>query len=202
MKRLLCLLAGLMLLCSCALADTFDQAGLEKMEDCDVYLDVNQVDTIVRPRSQPYGGTAEMEDAELSVYLDFIQMPNENATLMRLTLSLISYEFVAANEMIITVGGKDYAFSVFPEVWEYDLTYYEDYITCMTDESLPMIKAMARSKTDTFPVVLAGEKQVQGSITLPLDEIAALYDAYISFGGAKQDLAWYHDLWPVRVTKR
>lgn len=201
MKRLICLLLCL-LLSPFALAEEFDQAALEQLKGCDVYMDVNQVDTVVRPQSQPYEGAIDLEDGELMVFLDFIQKPDENATFLRLTLSLTSYEFLAATEMTITVDDKEYTFNVFPEVWEYDLTYYEDYITCMTDESLPMIKAMAKSRKNVFDVRLAGEKVVQGTIVLPLDEIADLYDAYIDFGGAKQDLAWYRELWPVQVTKK
>lgn len=201
MKRLMGLLACLLVLFGAALAEDFDQAGLENMENCDVYLEVNGVDTVVRPKDQPYPGETELEDSELSVFLDFVQMPNEDATFMRLTLSLMSYEFVAANEMTIVVGGKNYVFSVFPEVSEYDMTYFEDYITCMTDESLPMIKAMARSKTDTFAIKLAGAGEVNGSITLDLDAVAELYDAYVDLGGAAQDLEQFRALWPVMIIK-
>lgn len=199
MKRFLCLMAALMMLCVPALAEEFDQAALEQMDEYDVMMDFQQVNTIVRPKDQPYAGTIDMEDGEVAVYLDFIQMPDENATLMRLMLCLTSYEFIGAGEVTITVGGKDYIFSVFPEVSEYDLTYFEDYTICMTDESLPMIKAMARSKKDTFPFRLAGEKSYTGTITLPLDTVADMYDTYIDLGGAQQNLTLCRDLWPVMI---
>lgn len=199
MKRFLCLMAALMMLCVPALAEEFDQAALEQMDEYDVMMDFQQVNTIVRPKDQPYAGTIDMEDGEVAVYLDFIQMPDENATLMRLMLCLTSYEFIGAGEVTITVGGKDYIFSVFPEVSEYDLTYFEDYTICMTDESLPMIKAMARSKKDTFPFRLAGEKGYTGTITLPLDTVADMYDTYIDLGGAQQNLTLCRDLWPVMI---
>lgn len=201
MKRLISMLVFLALLLGTAAAE-FDQAGLEAMTGCQVYMDVNGVDTIVRPMDQPWQGETELEDSELLVYLDFIQMPNEDATFLRLTLALKSCEYLAANEMTISVGGTDYVFDVFPQVWEYDMTYFEDYITCMTDESLPMIKAMARSKTDTFAIKLAGEKEVGGSITLNLDRVAELYDAYINFGGAQQNLELCRELWPVMIIKQ
>lgn len=200
MKKLICWLVCLLLLTGAAAAE-FDQAGLESMENCRVYMDMNGVDTIVRPMDQPYPGETELEDSELLVYLDYVQMPNEDATFLRLTLALKSCEYLAANEMTVTVGKTDYVFSVFPQVWEYDMTYFEDYIVCMTDESLPMIKAMARSREETFPIRLAGKKEVAGSITLDLDRVAELYDAYIGFGGAEQDLAFCRELWPVRIEK-
>lgn len=189
----------LMLLAAPALAEEFDQAALEQKENCHIYMEANHVDTVVRPLSQPYEGQVELEDTELSAFLDYIHMPGEDTTFLRLTLSLTSYDFVAANEMTITVGGKNYVFLVFPQVTEYDMTYYEDYIVCMTDESLPMIKAMARSKKDTFPIKLAGAQEVFGSITLPLDEVAQIYDTYIDLGGAQQHLDACRDTWPVMI---
>lgn len=199
MKRLAWMMIFLLLACAPALAEGFDQAALEQTENCDVYMDINHVDTIVRPRSQPYEGAVNLEDASLEVYLDYICMPSEDTTFLRLTLSLTSYEFVGANELGITVGGKEYVFNVFPETYEYDMTYYEDYIVCMTDQSLPMIKAMARSKSDTFPVRLAGAEEITGAITLPLDEVAEIYDTYIDLGGLQQHLDACRDLWPMMI---
>ena len=201
MRRLVCLLLSMLMLCTAALADGFDQTRLEQTKDYTTYMDIHQVNTIVAPPGQPWMGETELEDSEVAVYLDFIQMPDEDMTFLRLTLSLTSYEFVAAGELTITVGGKDYVFDVFPEVWEYDLTYFEDYIICMTDASLPMIKAMARSKTDTFSIKLAGDMTVQGSITLDLDQVAQIYDTYIDCGGERQNLGLCRELWPVMIMK-
>lgn len=198
-RRLVCLLVCLAMLCASALAEGFDQERLEQTKDYTTYMDIQQINTIVAPPDQPWMGEAELEDSEVAVYLDFIQMPDEDMTFLRLTLSLTSYEFVAANELTFTVGGKNYVFSVFPEVWEYDLTYFEDYIICMTDESLPMIKAMARSKTDTFAITLAGDTEVHGSITLDLDQVAQIYDTYIDCGGERQNLGLCREMWPVMI---
>lgn len=199
MKRVTWLLAVLVLFVFTASAEGFDQQALEQMENCNIYMEANHVDTVVRPLSQPYAGQVDMEDAELAAFLDFIHMPGEDTTFLRLTLSLTSYEFVAANEMTITAGGRDYVFLVFPQTTEYDMTYYEDYVVCMTDESLPMIKAMARSKEATFPVKLAGAKEVTGCVTLPLDEVAMIYDTYIDLGGPQQHLDACRDTWPVMI---
>jgi len=201
MKRLLCALACMLLACAPALGEAFDQEALEQLEDYSVFKDVYNVNTIVRPQDQPYAGTMDAEDAEVSVFLDFIQMPDEDATFLRLMVCLTSYELVGASELTVTVDGMDYVFNVFPEIAEYDVTYFEDYTVCMTDESLPMIKAMARSKKDTFSITLAGGKTCTGAITLPLDTVADMYDTYIDLGGAQQDLAICRDLWPVMIIK-
>jgi len=202
MKRAILLALCLVLWCSAALAEGFDQARLEQLEGCMVFQDAYGVNTIVRPEGQPYGGTIDMEDAELEVYLDYIQMPDEDATFLRLMLCLTSWEFTGTRQVTITVGDKDYVFSVTPEVAEYDLTYFEDYTLCMTDESLPMIKAMARSKQGTFAIELTGEWGSRaGTITLPLDVVAELYDTYIDLGGNRQDLSFCRETWPVMIMK-
>lgn len=199
MRRLLAL-ALLMMTCVTAHAEGFDQAALEQLEGCTLYREANQVDTVVRPLSQPYAGQVSLEDADLAVFLDFIRLETQDVTLLRLTLSLSSCEYLAAGEVAITVAGKVYAFQVCPQVTEYDLTYYEDYAICLTDESLPMLKAMARSKQDTFPIRLTGNLTVEGSITLPLDEVAALYDTYVDLGGPSQRLDSCREDWPVTIS--
>ncbi len=202
MKRAILLALCLVLWCSCTLAEGFDQAGLERLEGCMVFRDAYGVNTIVRPEGQPYQGTIDLEDAELEVYLDYIQMPDEDATFLRLMLCLTTWEFTGTRQLTITVGETDYVFSVTPEVTEYDLTYFEDYVICMTDESLPMIKAMARSRQDTFGIKLTGEwGERHGVITLPAEAAAELYDTYINLGGNRQDLSFCRDTWPVMIMK-
>lgn len=201
MKRL-AWLALLLLLCSVAQAEGFDQAMLEQREGYSLFREANQVDTVVRPLSQPYAGEVDLADGSLAVFLDFLQAANEDMTFLRLTLSLTSCNYVAAREMTITVSGKDYVFQVHPQCAEYDLTYYEDFAVCLTDESLPMVKAMVRSKTDTFPIRLVGNETVEGSITLPLDEVAAIYDTYVDLGGPSQRLDNCREEWPVTIVEK
>ena len=202
MKRAILLALCLMLMCSCALCEGFDQAGLEQQEGWMVLQDAYGVNTIVRPEGQPSLGTMDMDSATLETYLDFIQIPDEDATFIRLMVCLTSWEFTGTRQLTITVGEKDYVFRVTPEGWEYDLTYFEDYTLCMTDESLPMIKAMARSKTETFPIEFMGEYGAwTGSITLPQDTVAQIYDTYINLGGLRQDLSFCRETWPVMIMK-
>lgn len=198
MRRWLALVL-LFLMCMPARAEGFDQAALEQLDGFSTFREFNQVDTVVRPLSQPYAGQVTLPDGELRAFLDFIHLADADMTFLRLTLSLTSCDYVAAGTMTITVAGKDYAFHIRPQVTEYDLTYYEDYAVCLTDESLPMLKAMARSKQNTFPVELVGNLTVEGSITLPLDEVAALYDTYVDLGGPSQRLDIYREDWPVTI---
>lgn len=201
MKRLiaLCLMVGMLLTQALAEENTFDNAALEETENCAVYLSDNGVDTVVRPLNQPYMGTVEMEGAELIAYLDYVEMPGEDVTVLRLLLALTVPERLAANEVTVTVGKKDYVFSVMPMISEYDTTYYEDYALCMTDESLPMIKAMARAKDDSFLVRFAGDASLVGMITLPNADVAAIYDRYIDLGGERQGLEWLREQYPVHT---
>ncbi len=182
-----------------ARAESFDLTGLKQMPGLSAHEEFDGSGTVYRPPSQPYAGTVSLPDGELTAFLDFFCPAGEDITLLRLSLSLVSCDYIAAGEMTVTAGGKDYVFQVQPQVTEYDLTYYEDYAVCLTDESLPMLKAMARSRQDTFPIRLAGSRQVEGSITLPLDEVAALYDTYVDLGGPAQRLDHWQEDWPVTI---
>lgn len=196
------LLAVLLALCLAGVpagAEEFQTARLEEMEGFSTYTEANHVDVVVRSGDQPYAGQVELADGEMAVFLDFIQKADEGMTLLRLTLSLTSYDYVAASELTITVGQTDYTFPLFPEVTEYDMTYFEDYVICLTDESLPMVKAMARSKENIFPFRLTGVREVEGSITLPLDRVADLYDTYVDLGGLRQRLDLCREQWPVII---
>ena len=87
-------------------------------------------------------------------------------------------------------------------VSEYDMVYYEDYAVCLSDESLPLIRAMARSRVDAFAVTLEGQETVRGEISLPPEEAARLYDLYINLGGKAQRLDLVRDRWPVQTVKK
>ena len=87
-------------------------------------------------------------------------------------------------------------------VSEYDMVYYEDYAVCLSDESLPMLRAMARSREAAFAVTLEGQETVRGEISLPPEEAARLYDLYIDLGGKAQRLDLVRDRWPVQTVKK
>ena len=201
MKKLivLCLMMAMLMPQALAEENAFDNAALEQTENCYVFLADNGVDTVVRPINQPYMGELEAEDTELIAYLDYVEMPGEDMTLLRLLFALTVPERLAANEVTVTVGKTDYVFSVAPVISEYDTTYYEDYALYMTDEGLPMIKAIARAKNDSFTVRFAGSETMTGMITLPKADVAAIYDRYIDLGGERQGLEWLREQYPVNI---
>lgn len=202
MKKLCALLLAALLLSAAALADV-DNSMLETAPGMMVYLSSNNVDLVIRPEDQPFIGATDQDDVEAVIYLDMVEMPNEHATVVRLMVCLASYELVNANELRITEGGKTYTFDLWNcrTVSEYDMDYYEDYAVCLTDEGLPLLKAMARSKSDARTLVLTGDRQVTVKVEIPGDDCAALYDLYVKAGGDKQTLELLRDLWPVTVTK-
>ena len=154
------------------------------------------------PAGQPFSGRTEDAWEELTAYLDFVEDPDEDMTLMRLTVSLVSDRYLAANKLTVTAGSMDYVFEVDHMVSEYDMVYYEDYAVCLSDESLPLIRAMARSRADSFAVILEGQETVRGEISLPPEEAARLYDLYINLGGTAQRLDLVRDRWPVQTVKK
>lgn len=202
MRRLMAaLLVAAMWASSFALAEGFRQDELEDMPGYQVFLDENGVDTVVRPEDQPYMGEIRLEGGMLITFLDFVEKPEEGMTFLRLTASVMSGERLAAEEMTLTVGDNRYVFALSPVIHEYDTVYYEDYSLCLTDESLPMLKAMARAEEGMFPVAFTGESTAEGLLALPGERAAEIYDIYVSLGGHEQNLAICRDLWPVRVIK-
>lgn len=201
MKRgILLLLTLLLLLPAAALAD-MDNDLLESTEGMLVYLDNDQINTIIRPEDQPFEGEVDMPYAYVRAYVDFVERPNDHATLMRLLVGLESEEPQYASELRVTVGGTTYCFPVETVISEYDMIYFEDYSVYFTDESLPMLKAIARAKSDTYAVTLLGEGELHMTLTLPGREIAALYDLYVDAGGTAQELAYLRETFPVTILK-
>lgn len=201
MKRgILLLLTLLLLLPAAALAD-MDNDLLESTEGMLVYLDNDQINTIIRPEDQPFEGEVDMPYAYVRAYVDFVERPNDHATLMRLLVGLESEEPQYASELRVTVGGTTYCFPVETVISEYDMIYFEDYSVYFTDESLPMLKAIARAKSDTYAVTLLGEGELHMTLTLPGREIAALYDLYVDAGGTAQELTYLRETFPVTILK-
>ena len=201
MKRgILLLLTLLLLLPAAALAD-MDNDLLESTEGMLVYLDNDQINTIIRPEDQPFEGEVDMPYAYVRAYVDFVERPNDHATLMRLLVGLESEEPQYASELRVTVGGTTYCFPVETVISEYDMIYFEDYSVYFTDESLPMLKAIARAKSDTYDVTLLGEQELHMTLTLPGREIAVLYDLYVDAGGTAQELTYLRETFPVTILK-
>lgn len=201
MKKMIALLLVMLLLPAAALAE-FDNAELERTENCTVFQHFNSWDTVVRPNNQPFIG--ELADGTLAAYVDYIELINLDATLLRVVVSVMIYDSVQADTLVFTVDGKNYAIRAACEEAEYDGTYMEDYYLCLTDKSLPMLKAIAQQKKDE-PIEIAfiyeGETLLEGRVIIPGDDAARLYDRFIDLGGKKQDLKAMDEYWPCEVTK-
>ena len=196
-----CVICVLLMLSVSAAADV-DAAMIESMEDASVFLDDNGIDTVIRPNGQPYFGKIDRENVQLCTYLDFVEMPDmEDTVFIRLTLALETWETINADRVGIRVGKENYIFEVSPRTSEYDLIYYEDYTLCMTDKSLPMLKAMASGKTDTWDIVFYSEDTITGTLQIDRTAVKKLYNRYIDARGNKQNLESFRDIWPCIVEK-
>ena len=204
MKRLIALVLALLLCGSAALAE-FDTASLRDMENTTTFTHPGTVNTVTRLMNQPYLAQVDApSEGELSVYVDFITLPDYEVTLLRLLTGTVTYAPLAANEMRITAGGKRYTFTVNYEQSEYDGIYMEDYAVCLTDTSLPLLKAIAQQKTDKpiqVEYLSLGEVVFSAQVIIPGQDAALIYDRFVDYGGKKQDLSWYDAMWPCKVEK-
>lgn len=205
MKKLLALLLALLLVVPAALAE-FDLSPLKNDPNLAVMPQHGTVNTVYRPTDQPFiGQVDEGFEGELIVYVDYIHLVDEEATLLRVMVSTVVYDTpLNAGQMRLTVGGKSYTFPVSREIAEYDGIYMEDYAVCLTDASLPLLKAIAQQKKDApIPVTLyrGGETVFSGLVVIPGDDAARLYDQFVNLGGKKQELKKLDALWPCQVEK-
>lgn len=204
MKKLIALVLALLLCGSSALAE-FDTASLRDMENTTTFTHPGTVNTVTRLLNQPYLAQVDAPgEGELSVFVDFITLPDYEVTLLRLLTGTVTYAPLAANEMRITAGGKRYTFTVDYEQSEYDGIYMEDYAVCLTDTSLPLLKAIAQQKTDKpiqVEYLSLGEVVFSAQVIIPGQDAALIYDRFVDYGGKKQDLSWYDAMWPCKVEK-
>lgn len=202
MKRIIALL--LCLLMTAALAESpFDVTELRQTENMNIFTPYGSVDTVVRPMNQPYMGQVDAPyDGGIIAYVDYVTLVDADATLLRLVVSIEAYDPVSADQMRITVGKKTYTFDVDYEQSEYDGLYMEDYAVCLTDASLPLLKAIAQQKKDEpIPVefLSLGDLVFAGVVIIPGQEAAQLYDRFIDLGGKKQELKRLDATWPCTV---
>lgn len=176
MKRILAVLLILCLpLAACA---EKDRAALTQGLDCAVYLDVNQIDTVIRPLNQPFFGTVDAE-GEMVAFIDYVEIPDQSATFMRLTLSLVTNEPLDAQELTVAFGKQSYTFDVFPQTSEYDTVYYEDYCVLFNDDTLPMLKALGKNKAEITYVLTGDGATRSGTLDIPAEAVKDLYDRFM-----------------------
>lgn len=203
MKRILALILCLAMLPAALAESAFDAAELRRTENIYTFTHPGTVDTVVRLMNQPYIGQVDApHEGELVLFIDYVTMPDHDATLIRLMASTVTYAPMAAEEIRMAMGGKTYTFTVGYEQSEYDGLYMEDYAFCLTETSLPFLKAAARQKQDapvTVEFISGGEVIFAGQVVIPGEDAAAIYDRYIDLGGRKQDLHRLEDVWPCKV---
>lgn len=202
MKKFLAMLLCLLLTAACA-ESPFDVEALRQTENMNIFTPYGSVDTVVRPMNQPYFGQVDAPyDGGLIAYVDYITLVDADVTLLRLVVSIEAFDPISADQMRITVGKKTYTFDVTYEQSEYDGLYMEDYAVCLTDASLPLMKAIAQQKKDEpiqVEFLSLGETVFAGMVIIPGAEAAQLYDRYIDLGGKKQELKRLDATWPCTV---
>lgn len=200
MKKLLSLVLALALLPAAAWAE-FDLDGLFAREE--VTESVDAAWNTVYSLSNPFY-LGEIEDGTLMVTLDYIRDSQTDMILIRVDVLAMLYDLMRADTLTFTVGGKQYAFGVTADVFEYDGVYQEEYVICLSDTSLPFLKAIAQQKKDDpIPVTFlrAGEPVLEGVVVIPGDDAASIYDLFIDLGGKKQDLQSVGERWPCGISK-
>ena len=200
MKRCILLTLALLLCMGAAFAEV-DTRALEELPDMAVFPADNGVDLVVRPLNQPFFGTCDDGDISVCAYIDYLEHADSGLVFLRLTVATTADHEIWADELTIVVDREQYTFPVHSRVDEYDQIFMEDYTVCLTDLSLPLLKAMARSRKDTHAFTLTGSSTLTGTLTIPGDAAAALYDAYVDLKGNKQNLEMYREIWPCTVTK-
>ena len=204
MKKLLVLFL-VMFLAAPALAE-FDAASLRADESLNIFSQSGTLNTVYRPLNQPFIGQVDEEyEGYLVAYVDYIGLVDLDVTLLRMVISTEVFDLpLNADEARITIGGKSYTFPVTPTEDEYDGLYMEDHSFCLTDASLPLMKAIAQQKHDDpirVEMLRLGEVVFAGLVVIPGEEAASMYDRFIDLGGKSQGLKKLDEIWPCRIEK-
>lgn len=205
MKRIFALVLMMALLLTSAMAE-FNTGALKTDEELYSFTQFGTADTVYRSVNQPYiGQVDEQYDGGLVAYVDFVTMPDHEATLLRLMISTEVFDLpLGAQEVRLTVGGKQYTLPVSRVESEYDGLYMEDFTACLVGEGLNMLAAIARQKQDDpIPVELLalGDVVFSGMVIIPGEEAASLHDRFVDLGGKTQGLKKLEELFPCKAEK-
>ncbi|MBR4710806.1 MAG: hypothetical protein IKP10_02160 [Clostridia bacterium] len=201
MKAWLCaLLSVLFLLCllSAAAEDgepVFNLSALEADESLYCYPDDNGIDTVYRDQSMPWSGACDEGWAD--VFLDFVELANEDVVALRLSVSVTLDDMLTADRLTFELDGRQWRFAVITRVNEYDQVFMEDYGVCLAGDSLTLLDALAKGGGHTLGFVLEGERTLTGSVTVQGDKVRELRDRWISLGGGRQDMTKVAARWPL-----
>ena len=205
MKRIFALILMMTLLLTSAMAE-FNTDALKTDADLYSFTPHGTVDTVYRGVNQPYiGQVDEGYEGGLVAYVDYITLADHDVTLLRLMISTEVFDLpLGAQEVRLTVGGKQYTLPVSREESEYDGLYMEDFTACLVGEGLNMLKAIAQQKQDNpIPVELLsqGETVFSGLVIIPGEAAASLHDRFVDLGGKTQGLKKLEELFPCKAEK-
>lgn len=176
----------------------FDLGQLEAREDVYAFQDTGTADTVYRFSDQPFLCQTENPDIQAVAFLDLLSLALEGCVTPRLTLALVAPDALYGDALLLTVGGTDWRLTLTSELSEYDGVYYEDYAFCFSQDSLPLLTAMARSKAEslTFTLLKGEEALLSGQMALPGASVQGVYDLFESCGGLEQPLSAPAERWP------
>lgn len=175
----------------------FDLEALENDASLAVFEDANGVDIVYRDVSQPWIGQCD-DGAEALVFLDYVELANEDAIALRLSVTLVLEDMLTADTLTLSVGGQQWRFAVRAAGSEYDQVFMEDYCVCLAGESLSILQALGQKSSQTLRFELSGNGTVSGSVEIPGQRIREIYAHWVSLGGTSQDLTKVEKRWPLQ----
>lgn len=181
----------------------FDLSALESREDVYAFQDTGTADTVYRFSDQPFLCRTENPDVQAVAFLDFLDLALEGCVTPRLTLALESPEALYGDALLLTVGKDRWRLTLTSVISEYDGVYYEDYAFCFSQDSLPLLEAMARGKAEncSFTLLDGEEVLLSGEMPLPAEAAQTVYDLFAQNGGSAQALDAVAERWPFEKSK-
>ena len=174
----------------------FDLESLESDPAIAWFEDANGVDIIYRSTDQPWVGACD-DGSEALVFLDYAELANEDAVVLRLSVTLILEDMLTADTLTLSVDGKAWRFAVSAANNEYDQVFMEDYSVCLAGESLALLEALGQQGTKTLHFELSGDRTISGSAEIPGSRIREIYAHWVTLGGTRQDLTKVEKHWPL-----
>ncbi len=187
-RRLIPLFLILVLCLTSAFAEDgsglFDLDALDADESLDCFMAGNRIDMIYRPEGQPYFGT--MSEGRVVAFVDYVSLANEGVVVLRLILATQLDDMLCAGTVTLTSGDVTVTASADPTTTEYDAIVQEEYCFWLTADLQPLAESMTENGTLTF--TLNGERTVTGTVEIPAEDFAPLWESWVRLGGPEQPL--------------
>ena len=191
MKQFLCILMVLTVLAfSCAFAENgeglFQIEVLDEDESIFSYIDDNHIDTVYRPDGQPFEGTAS--EGIVLAYIDYVELPNADVVALRLAIGIETYEELYGTELVLRAGDTELTLAVDPYITEYDMICQEDYTVYLVGDTAALVDALLKNNGE-LDFIIRGDREITGSIDIPVESLQAIWDNYVALGGLEQDFS-------------